>query len=83
MDQVRSHSATSIVNFSRLLILSKIVRRETSSGGELNQAITSRERRNTKGNRAGCKLEIFKHCASCESTIVDGLQVFVADDAFE
>jgi len=58
-------------------------RREASSSGELNQAITPNEWIFTEGNRFGCKLDIFELGAELECAFADGLEVFVADDAFE
>jgi len=59
------------------------VRRETSSIGDLNQAITPTEWNITEVNRAGCKLDIFELGAVLECEIADSLEVFVADDALE
>ena len=56
-------------------------RRETSSIGELNQAITPIERNIAEGNRFGCKLDIFELGALLECALANSLEVFVADDA--
>ena len=62
---------------------SEYVRRETSSSGNLNQAITPTEWINTEGNRAGCKLDIFKLGTEHECAIANSLEFLVADDALE
>jgi len=64
-------------------MIKECVRRETSSSGELNHAITRREKSTTEGNQAGCKLEIFELGAALECTTANSFEVFVADDAFE
>jgi len=61
----------------------KCVRREASSSGDLNQAITGNEWNTTEGNRARCKLDIFKLGALLECATDNSFEVFVADDAFE
>ena len=58
-------------------------RREASSIGDLNQAITPSEWITTEGNRAGCKLDIFELGTELECAMANSLEVFVADDAFE
>ena len=63
--------------------MTKRVRRESSSSGELNQAITLIEWSFAEGNRAGCKLGIFELGAALERVIANSLEVFVPDDAFE
>ena len=61
----------------------KLDRRETSSIGDLIQAITTSEWIRTEGNRSGCKLDIFQLGATPECAIANSFEVFVADDAFE
>ena len=61
----------------------KCVRREASSIGEFNQAITIIEWNTTERSRAGCKLDIFELGAACECSIVNSFEVFVADNALE
>jgi len=62
----------------------RIVRRETSSIGDLNQAITLSEwRMRTEGSRAGCKLDIFELGAELECATANILEVLAADDALE
>jgi len=63
--------------------LSPFDRREASSSGELNQAITISERIKNEGNRAGCKLDIFELGAELECATANSLEVFVADDMLE
>jgi len=63
-------------------IFTNCVRREASSIGELNQAITPSEL-NFEGSRAGCKLDIFELGAVLECGIANSLEVFVEDDALE
>ena len=46
-------------------------------------SITHSEWRTNKGNRAGCKLDIFELGAELECGLADSLEVFVADDALE
>ena len=60
-----------------------MLRRETSSSGDLNQAITRTEWFVNEGNRAGCKPNIFKLGAAQECKIVNSLEAFVEDDALE
>jgi len=59
------------------------VRREASSISDLNQAITIIEWITTEGNRAGCKLDIFKLVAIVECAVLNSFEGFVADDALE
>ena len=59
IDQVRNCSSAKI-NMRVIGVRTKCIRRETSSSGDLNQAITPNEWRATEGNQAGCKLDIFE-----------------------
>jgi len=81
-DQVRNYS---IFKITIANLISKCVRREASSIGELNQAITIREwLTTTAGNRFGCKLDIFEPGAELGcAAFVASFEVFVAYNAFE
>jgi len=84
MDQVMNYSISTIKSFASIRIkVTHCARRETSSIGELNQAITPKEWSFFEGNRAGCKLDIFELGAECECSPADTFEVFVADDALE
>jgi len=65
------------------LVRAESVRGETSSSGELNQAITRNEWKRTEGNRVGCKPDIFELVATLECPTADSFEFFVADDALE
>ena len=61
----------------------KCVRREASSIGDLNQAITLNEWPTIEENRAGCKLDIFELGAVLECIIANSFEFVVADDVLE
>ena len=82
MDQVRNDSISHI-NLAKQRVSTECVRREASSSGELNQAITSSEWRISKGNRFARKLDIFQLGALLECATANSLELFVADDTFE
>jgi len=61
----------------------KCFRRESSSSGELNQAITPTEWKFIEVHRFRCKLDIFELGKVFKYASADRLEVFVEDDAFE
>ena len=81
--QVRNFSISVIIFLASIRMSNKCVRRESSSSGELNQAITAIEWISSEGNRAGCKLDIFELGTELKRANTDSLEVFVEDDAFE
>ena len=60
-----------------------MVRRETSSIGELNQEIAPTEWMSTEENRAGCRLDISELRTESECSIANSFEVFIEEDALE